>query len=141
MEIYTNSSWQKLCTSQWDEADLNLTCMAMGYYNNGVYANDTWYAERGNASKKSIYHNCTTPTTCQKNLAKKHQFCKGKNELYTCNIFVIPFSEFGNMINFKYIDREVKCLKKLVFRLRGLLRYTRGIKIENFTTTANNFAI
>ncbi|XP_022777828.1 receptor-type tyrosine-protein phosphatase kappa-like [Stylophora pistillata] len=76
MEIYTNNSWEKLCTSQWDEGDLNSTCMAMGYYNNGVYVNDTWYAKRGNASKKSSYHNCTIPTTCEKNLAKKQQFCK-----------------------------------------------------------------
>ena len=87
MEIYTNNSWEKLCTSQWDEGDLKSTCMAMGYYNNGLYVNDTWYAKRGNVSKTSIYHNCTIPTTCEKNLAKKKQFCKGKSELYSFSVF------------------------------------------------------
>ena len=115
MEIYTNSSWQKLCTSQWDEADFNSTCMAMGYHNNGVYANDRRYAERENSSETSIYHNCTIPTTCEKNLAKKQQFCKGNNEMYSCNTFMIPFSKFGTKINFKYIDREVNCLKTIIF--------------------------
>ncbi|PFX12207.1 Hemicentin-2 [Stylophora pistillata] len=102
MEIYTNSSWQKLCTSQWDEADLNLTCMAMGYYNNGVYANDTWYAERGNASKKSDYHNCTTPTTCQKSLAKKHQFCKVPVRLNGANM------EYGGRVEVFYKGKWTK---------------------------------
>ncbi|XP_022777869.1 scavenger receptor cysteine-rich domain superfamily protein-like, partial [Stylophora pistillata] len=96
MEIYTNNSWEKLCTSEWDEADLNLTCMAMGYYNNGVYVNNTRYAERGNTSKTSICHNCTIPTTCEKNLAKKQQFCKVPVRLNGANV------EYGGRVEVFY---------------------------------------
>ena len=63
--------------------------MAMGYYNNGVFADDTWFAERGNASKMSIHYNCTIPTTCQNDLAKKQQFCKGNNELHSRNTYTM----------------------------------------------------
>ena len=28
IKVFSNKSWQKLCTSEWDEADENLTCMA-----------------------------------------------------------------------------------------------------------------
>ena len=59
----------------------NSVCMAMGYFNNGVYANETWYAERGNASMSTDY-NCAIPTTCQNNVVKKQQVCKGNNELH-----------------------------------------------------------
>ena len=97
MKIFSNSSWQKLCTSQWDEADENSTCMAMGYYSNVVYANGTWYPERGNASEMSTHYNCTIPTTCQNNLKKKQQFCKGNNKLHSCNIHII--SKDGNLID------------------------------------------
>ena len=97
MKIFSNSSWQKLCTSQWDEADENLTCMAMGYYSNVVYANGTWYPERGNASEMSTHYNCTIPTTCQNNSEKKQQFCKGNSELHSCNIHMI--SKDGNLID------------------------------------------
>ena len=97
MKVFSNNSWQKLCTSEWDEADENLTCMAMGYYNNGVYANDTWYSERGNASEMSTHYNCTIPTTCQNNSEKKQQFCKGNSELRSCNIHMI-FKD-GNLID------------------------------------------
>ena len=95
MKIFSNNSWQKLCTSQWDEADENSTCMAMGYYNNG--ANDTWYAERGNATEMSTHYNCTIPTRCQNDLEKKQQFCKGNNESHSCNIHMI--SRDGNLID------------------------------------------
>ena len=97
IKVFSNKSWQKLCTSEWDEADENLTCMAMGYYNNGVYANGTWYAERGNASEMSTHYNCTIPTTCQNNSEKKQQFCKGNSELHSCNIHMI--SKDGNLID------------------------------------------
>ena len=82
MEIFSNSSWQKLCTSQWDDADEIQTCMAMGYY--------TWFAERGNASEMSTHYNCSIPTTCQSNLGKKQQICKGNNKLHSFNIHMIP---------------------------------------------------
>ncbi|PFX13243.1 Scavenger receptor cysteine-rich domain superfamily protein [Stylophora pistillata] len=96
MEIYTNNSRQKLCTSQWNEVDLNSTCMAIGYYNNGVYVNGTWYAERRNTSKTSIYHNCTIPATCEKNLAKKQQFCKVPIRLNGANV------EYGGRVEVFY---------------------------------------
>ena len=69
--------------------------MAMGYYNNG--ANDTWYAERGSATEMSTHYNCTIPTRCQSDLEKKQQFCKGNNELHSCNIHMI--SRDGNLID------------------------------------------
>ncbi|XP_022809918.1 scavenger receptor cysteine-rich domain superfamily protein-like [Stylophora pistillata] len=110
MEIYANNSWQKLCTSQWNEADLNSTCMAMGYYNNGVYVNDTWYAERVNASKTSINHNCTIPTTCEKNLTKKQQFCKVPVRLNGANL------EYGGRVEVFYKGKWAKiCRNKWDF--------------------------
>ena len=102
MEIFSNSSWQTLCTSQWDDADKNSVCMAMGYYNNGVYANETWYAERGNASM-STHYNCTIPTTCQNNVVKKQQVCEGNYELHSCNIHMI--SKDGNLIDLLTLQR------------------------------------
>ena len=103
MKIFSNSSWQKLCTNQWDEADENSTCMAMGYYDNGVFANYTWYAERGNASEISIDYNCTIPTRCQNNLGKKQQICKGNNELHSFHIYTI--SKEGNLIDLLTLRR------------------------------------
>ena len=76
--------------------------MAMGYYNNGVYANDTWYAERTNASM-STHYNCTIPTTCQKNVVKKQQVCEGNHELHSCNIHII--SKDGNLIDLLTLQR------------------------------------
>ena len=76
--------------------------MAMGYYNNGVYANETWYAERSNASM-STHYNCTIPTTCQNNVVKKQQVCKGNNELHSCNIHMI--SKDGNLIDLLTLQR------------------------------------
>ena len=95
MEIFSNSSWQKLCTSQWDDADEIQTCMAMGYY--------TWFAERGNASKMSTHYNCSIPTTCQSNLGKKQQICKGNNKLHSFNIHMTP--KDGNLIDLLTLRR------------------------------------
>ncbi|XP_022809307.1 uncharacterized protein LOC111346277, partial [Stylophora pistillata] len=67
-----------------------------GYYNNGVYVNGTWYAERRNTSKTSIYHNCTIPATCEKNLAKKQQFCKVPIRLNGANV------EYGGRVEVFY---------------------------------------
>ena len=69
----------------------------MGYYDNGVFSNDTWYAERGNASEMSTDYNCTIPTRCQNNLENKQQICKGNNELHSFNIRMI--SKGGNLID------------------------------------------
>ena len=77
--------------------------MAVGYYNNGVFANYTWYAERGNTSEMSTHCNCTIPTTCENNLEKKQQICKGNNEFHSFNIHVI--SKDGNLINLLTLRR------------------------------------
>ncbi|XP_066030697.1 fibroblast growth factor receptor homolog 1-like [Pocillopora verrucosa] len=105
MKIFSNSSWQKLCTSQWDEADENSTCMAMGYYSNVVYANGTWYPERGNASEMSTHYNCTIPTTCQNNLKKKQQFCKVPVRLNGANV------EYGGRVEVFYKGKWAKICK------------------------------
>ncbi|CAH3155120.1 unnamed protein product [Pocillopora meandrina] len=108
MEIFSNSSWQKLCTSQWDEADENSTCMAMGYYNNG--ANDTWYAERGSATEMSTHYNCTIPTRCQSDLEKKQQFCKVPVRLNGANV------EYGGRVEVFYKGKWAKiCRNKWDF--------------------------
>nr|XP_058969437.1 scavenger receptor cysteine-rich domain superfamily protein-like [Pocillopora verrucosa] len=110
MKVFSNNSWQKLCTSEWDEADENLTCMAMGYYNNGVYANDTWYSERGNASEMSTHYNCTIPTTCQNNSEKKQQFCKVPVRLNGANV------EYGGRVEVFYEGKWAKiCRNKWDF--------------------------
>ncbi|CAH3155132.1 unnamed protein product, partial [Pocillopora meandrina] len=110
MKIFSNSSWQKLCTSQWDEADENSTCMAMGYYSNAVYTNDTRYAERGNSSEMSTHYNCTIPTTCQNNLEKKQQFCKVPVRLNGANV------EYGGRVEVFYKGKWAKiCRNKWDF--------------------------
>nr|XP_058962259.1 hemicentin-2-like [Pocillopora verrucosa] len=97
MEIFSNSSWQKLCTSQWDDADEIQTCMAMGYY--------TWFAERGNASKMSTHYNCSIPTTCQSNLGKKQQICKVPVRLNGTNV------EYGGRVEVFYKGKWAKICK------------------------------
>lgn len=77
MEIYTNDSWKKLCTRSWDTGDENLTCEAMGYANNGVHDNGTWYSASNNASSTSVRYNCTTLTECGGNIDNNTQLCKG----------------------------------------------------------------
>nr|XP_058962211.1 vascular endothelial growth factor receptor 3-like isoform X2 [Pocillopora verrucosa] len=110
MKIFSNSSWQKLCTSQWDEADENSTCMAMGYYDNGVFANYTWYAERGNASEMSTDYNCTIPTRCQNNLENKQQICKVPVRLNGANV------EYGGRVEVFYKGKWAKiCRNKWDF--------------------------
>ena len=75
----------------------------MGYYDNGVFANYTWYAERGNASEISTDNNCTIPTRCQNNLEKKQQICKGNNELLLFHIHTI--SKEGNLTDLLTLRR------------------------------------
>ncbi|XP_066030097.1 fibroblast growth factor receptor 4-like [Pocillopora verrucosa] len=115
MEIFSNSSWQTLCTSQWDDADKNSVCMAMGYYNNGVYANGTWYAERGNASM-STHYNCTIPTTCQNNVVKKQQVCevpvrlKGANVEYKGRVEVFYKGKWAKICRNEWDFNDVKVI-------------------------------
>ena len=80
MEIYTNSSWKKLCTSTWNKVEVDLTCMAMGYSNSSDYGR--WYEDSGNVSETSTNFNCTTTLTkCEESFSNKLQFCKGINQL------------------------------------------------------------
>ena len=80
MEIHTNSSWKKLCTSTWNKVEVDLTCMAMGYSNSSDYGR--WYEDSGNVSETSTNFNCTTTLTkCEESFSNKLQFCKGINQL------------------------------------------------------------
>ena len=78
MEIYKNSSWQKLCTRTWDKDEENLTCKVMGYYNDGAYDNGTWHRNDKYTSNASIHYNCTTLTKCRSYIDNKVQLCKGR---------------------------------------------------------------
>ncbi|XP_078342476.1 fibroblast growth factor receptor 1-A-like [Oculina patagonica] len=86
MEIYKNSSWQKLCTSSWDIDEENSTCKAMGYSNTGVYDNGTWSTD-DNTSNASVHYNCKTLTKCRKMVDNKVQLlCKVPVRLNGANI-------------------------------------------------------
>ncbi|KAJ7323787.1 hypothetical protein OS493_030576 [Desmophyllum pertusum] len=77
MKIYKNSTWQQLCTRSWDKDEEHLTCKTMGYSNNGVDDNGTWYTDNNNSSNTSIHHNCSSLTKCGKNIDNNLQLCKG----------------------------------------------------------------
>ena len=79
MEIYKNKSWEKLCTTRWDDAEVNLTCKAMGYFNNGPDDNGTWFMQKdSNASNATIRYDCTPLThNCVSNGKGKLQLCEG----------------------------------------------------------------
>jgi len=76
MEIYKNSSWEKLCTRSWDTDEETLTCKVMGYSNNTGYGNGTLYSDSNNASD-TIHYNCTTLTECGSDIQGKTQLCTG----------------------------------------------------------------
>lgn len=77
MEIYKNSSWQKLCTRRWDADEENLTCKAMGYSNDVGYANAMGHKNSTNTSNTLMHFNCTSLTECRINIVNKTQLCKG----------------------------------------------------------------
>ena len=77
MEIYKNSSWQKLCTRRWDADEENLTCKAMGYSNDVGYANAMGHKNSTNTSNTLMHFNCTSLTECGINIVNKTQLCKG----------------------------------------------------------------
>ena len=82
MEIYQNNTWEKLCSASWDDVEENLTCKAMGYFNNGLNDNGTWYKDI-HASNTTIHHNCTSLThNCMNNSKEKIQSCKGIRPSY-----------------------------------------------------------
>ena len=94
MEIYTNSSWKKLCTSTWNKVEVDLTCMAMGYSNSSDYGR--WYEDSGNVSETSTNFNCTTTLTkCEESFSNKLQFCKGINKLCILESVFISVSVFS----------------------------------------------
>nr|XP_058956066.1 hemicentin-2-like [Pocillopora verrucosa] len=75
MEIYSDSSWKKLCTSTWNVVEEDLTCMVMGYSNSDDYGR--WYKKSGNVSETSTNFNCTTTLTkCEESFSNKSQFCE-----------------------------------------------------------------
>ena len=93
MEIHTNSSWKKLCTSTWNKVEVDLTCMAMGYSNSSDYGR--WYEDSGNVSETSTNFNCTTTLTkCEESFTNKLQFCKGINQLCILDSIVRSISVF-----------------------------------------------
>ena len=94
MEIHTNSSWKKLCTSTWNKVEVDLTCMAMGYSNSSDYGR--WYEDRGNVSETSTNFNCTTTLTkCEESFSNKLQLCKGINQLCILEFVVRSLSIFS----------------------------------------------
>ncbi|KAL9959666.1 hypothetical protein ACROYT_G033006 [Oculina patagonica] len=117
MEIYKNSSWQKLCTRSWDKDEENLTCKTMGYSNNGVYDNGTWHTE-DNTLNASVHYSCTTLTKCRKVVGNKEQLlCKvpvrlnGANMEYGGRVEVFYKGKWGKICRNKWNidDAEVIC--------------------------------
>ena len=107
MEIYTNSSWKKLCTSTWNKVEVDLTCMAMGYSNSSDYGR--WYEDRGNVSETSTNFNCTiTLTKCEESFSNRLQFCKGINQLCILEFVVISVSVFS------FVHRTLGTLRELI---------------------------
>nr|XP_058956061.1 vascular endothelial growth factor receptor 3-like isoform X1 [Pocillopora verrucosa] len=95
MEIHTNSSWKKLCTSTWNKVEVDLTCMAMGYSNSSDYGR--WYEDSGNVSETSTNFNCTTTLTkCEGSFSNKLQFCKVPVRLNGANV------EYGGRVEVFY---------------------------------------
>nr|XP_058952909.1 vascular endothelial growth factor receptor 3-like [Pocillopora verrucosa] len=80
MEIYSDSSWKKLCTSTWNNVEVDLTCMVMGYSNSDDYGR--WYKNSGNVSETSTNFNCTTTLTkCEESFINKSQYCEVRPEV------------------------------------------------------------
>ena len=101
MEIHTNSSWKKLCTSTWSKVEVDLTCMAMGYSNSSDYGR--WYEDSGNVSETSTNFNCTTTLTkCEESFSNKLQFCKGINQLCILDSVVRSISVFTSYSRYPY---------------------------------------
>ena len=77
MEIYKNNTWEKLCSANWDDAEVDLTCRAVGYFNDSPDVNGTWQ-EGTNGSNATVYRSCTPVIhTCDNNTKDDPQSCKG----------------------------------------------------------------
>ncbi|CAH3133327.1 unnamed protein product, partial [Pocillopora meandrina] len=95
MEIHTNGSWKKLCTSTWNKVEVDLTCMAMGYSNSSDY--NRWYEDSGNVTETSTNFNCTTTfTKCEESFSNEPQFCKVPVRLNGANV------EYGGRVEVFY---------------------------------------
>ena len=110
MEIYSDSSWKKLCTSTWNVVEEDLTCMVMGYSNSDDYGR--WYKKSGNVSETSTNFNCTTTLTkCEESFSNKSQFCEGINQLcifrLSCHIcFSLLFCTFYSGYSYRLYDNS-----------------------------------
>ena len=77
MEILKNKTWEKLCTASWNDAEENLTCRAMGYFNNGPNENITGQEGR-NGSNSTVHRICKSMTLdCVNNSKDDLLKCKG----------------------------------------------------------------
>ena len=94
MEIYSDSSWKKLCTSTWNNVEVDLTCMVMGYSNSDDYGR--WYKNSGNVSETSTNFNCTTTLTkCEESFSNKSQYFEGINQLCILDSVALSVSVFS----------------------------------------------
>ncbi|XP_078342494.1 fibroblast growth factor receptor 1-like isoform X1 [Oculina patagonica] len=135
MEIYNNSSWEKLCTSSWDKDEERLTCKAMGYSNNGVYDNGTWHTE-DKTLNGSIHYNCTALSKCRKIVDNNEQLCKvqvrlnGENIEYGGRVEVFHQGKWGKICRneWNFSDEKVIC-RQLGFS--GALANFSGADVED----------
>ena len=75
MEVDINKTWENLCTASWDDAEMNLMCMAMGY--NNANDNNTWF-QGTNASNTTTHRDCAPLThNCMNASKEKLQTCEG----------------------------------------------------------------
>ena len=117
MEIHTNSSWKKLCTSTWNKVEVDLTCMAMGYSNSSDYGR--WYEDSGNVSETSTNFNCTTTLTkCEKSFSNNLQFCKGMHFGLCCDIRAVDLAKTSSLalvIDYVLVFSRRLLIKKMTY--------------------------
>ena len=113
MEIYKNKTWNKLCTSNWNEDENILTCKAMGYFENSFYDN-AWYNDH-NASNAT---SCSSLTNCINTNKDKLQLCKG-----ICHIKITNCTKYFLLSNRMSVKPETKhtcaCANKKHTQLRA----------------------
>ncbi|PFX13193.1 Hemicentin-2 [Stylophora pistillata] len=140
MEIYTNSSWQKLCISNWNKAEEDLMCMAMGYSNSSYYGR--WYEDSDNESETSINYNCTTILTkCGEHFSNKLQLCKvavrlnGANVEYGRRVEVFYKGKWGKICANGWDFNDVKVICRQLGFEEALAEFIGSdVEGENITT-------
>ncbi|XP_022777681.1 hemicentin-1-like isoform X2 [Stylophora pistillata] len=140
MEIYTNSSWQKLCISNWNKAEEDLMCMAMGYSNSSYYGR--WYEDSDNESETSINYNCTTILTkCGEHFSNKLQLCKvpvrlnGANVEYGGRVEVFYKGKWGKICANGWDFNDVKVICRQLGFEEALAEFIGSdVEGENITT-------